>query len=132
MEGIRFRLVGLIEWLLAAVCVVVLLAVGAGVAGEFRSVRPVIPVIAGAAQLQIVPADLRPGAVAVPMLTMPDGKTITLGAPAASLAVLGPGAVSHAAFERGDAGQRESRTYHYAGMEFVVVTADDKIVAIFR
>lgn len=132
VEGTRFRLVGLIEWLLAAGCVVGLLAIGAAVSGEFRGVRPIIPVFAGAAQPQIVPADVRSGAVSVPLLTMPDGKTLAVGAPASTLDDLGPKATSRVGFERLDIGQRETRTYRYSGMEFIVVVADDTIVAIFR
>jgi len=132
VEGTRFRLVGLIEWLLAAGCVVGLVAVGAVVSREFRGVRPIVPVLAGAAQPQIVPADVRPGAVSVPMLTMPDGKTVAVGAPASTLDALGPKAASRVGFERLAIGQRETRTYRYSGVEFIVVIADDKIVAIFK
>lgn len=132
VEGTRFRLVGLLEWLLAAGCVVGLLAVGAVISGEFRNVRPIVPVLAGAAQPQIIPADIRPGAVSVPLLTMPDGKTLAVGAPASTLDALGPKASSRVGFERLDIGQRETRTYRYSGIEFIVVVADDKIVAIFK
>ena len=130
VEGTRFRLVGLIEWVIAAAAVVCLLAVGSVVSREFRSVRPVMPVIARAA---VFPALARPGAVSVPMLILPDGRTLTVGDPESSLDVLGPRAESApAAFERFDSGQRELRTYQYAGMDFMVVTVADKIVAIFR
>jgi hypothetical protein len=129
VEGTRFRLVGLIEWVIAAGFVVGLLAVGAAVLGDFRAVRPVVPVIAGASVAPVVPASVRSGSVSVPLLVLPDGKTLTTGAPTASLDALGHG---ETAFERTTAGQRETRAYRYAGMEFVVVIADDKIVAIFR
>ena len=134
VEGTRFRLVGLLEWVIAAAAVVCLLAVGSVVSREFSGVRPVMmPVIAGAARAAVFPALARPGAVSVPMLILPDGRTLTVGDPESSLDVLGPRAESApAAFERFDTGQRELRTYQYAGMDFMVVTVADKIVAIFQ
>src|SRR3954470_11255705 len=132
VEGTRFRLVGLVEWLLAAGVVIGLLAGGAVATGEFQRVRPVVPVIAGAARPQIVPAGLHAGAVSVPMLALPDGRTLLVGDPASRLAVLNSKPAAPVTLERSDTGQHESRTYHIAGMEFVVVTADDRIIAIFR
>jgi hypothetical protein len=133
MEGTRFRLVGLLEWAIAAAAVVGLLAVGSVVFDDFRSVRPVVPVIAGAARSAVFPALARPGAVSVPMLVLPDGRTLTVGDAESTLDFLGPRAQSApAAFERFDSGQRELRTYRYSGMDFMVVTVADKIVAIFR
>lgn len=129
MVETRFRLVGVIEWLIAAGSVVGLLAVGASVVGDFRTVRPVIPVIAGAAAPTLAPATIRSGSVSVPLLVLADGKSLAVGAPAAALAPLGA-AVS--TYERIGVRQRETRAYHYAGLEFVVVIADDTIVAIFR
>jgi hypothetical protein len=132
VEGTRFRLVGLVEWLLAAGVVLGLLAAGAVASGEFQRVRPVVPVFAGAARPQIVPAGIRAGSVSIPMLALPDGRTLFVGGPASSLDVLHSKPAAPVTLERSDAGQYESRTYHIAGMEFVVVTADDRIVAIFR
>ncbi len=58
---------------------------------------------------------------------------MNVGAPSSSLDVLGLEAlVAPIAFERTDNGQRESRSYRYAGMDFVVVIAEDKIVSLFR
>jgi hypothetical protein len=132
VEGTRFRLVRLVEWLLAAGVVLGLLAVGAVAAGEFQRVRPVVPVFAGAARPQIVPAGIHPGAVSIPMLVLPDGRTLLVGDPASSLDVLHSKPAAPVSLARSDTGQYESRTYHIAGMEFVVVTADDRIAAIFR
>jgi hypothetical protein len=133
VEKTRFRLAGLVEWVIAAGAVIGLLAAGAAVYGDFRTVRPVVRVIAGSASRPIVPAGIRPGAVYVPLLVLPDGKTVNVDAPASTLSALGAEAlVAPAAFERTDEGPRESRSYRYAGMEFVVVLAEDKIVSIFR
>jgi len=80
----------------------------------------------------VVPAGIHSGAVSVPMLVLPDGRTLLVGDPASSVDVLKSQPASPVTLERGDTGQQASRTYHIAGMEFVVVTADDRIVAIFR
>ena len=84
-------------------------------------------------QAPIAPPNLRAGAISVPELVLPDGKRLTRGGPVAPLSALGPRAQSGpTAIERIGDGQRESRTYRYAGMEFVVVTAGDQIMAIYR
>jgi hypothetical protein len=105
----------------------------AGLAGEFRNVGPVVRVNAEGSQAPIAPANLRPGAISVPELVLPDGKRVSRGGLVSSLAVLGPRAQSGpTAIERTTTGQRESRTYRYAGMDFVVVTAGERILAIYR
>ena len=133
MEGIRLRLVGLVEWVAAAACVFVVLAVAANVARELRSVQPIAPVKAAEAQAPVAPANLRAGAISLPELVLPDGKRLNRGGPAAVLTTLGPRAQTGlTSIERFGATQRESRTFRYAGMEFVVVTADEQIIAIYR
>ena len=133
VEVTRFRLVGLVEWAIAAGAVAGLLAVGAVIYGDLRTVKPVVRVIAGAAARPVIPAGIRSGAVSVPLLVLPDNLTLRVGAAASSLDVLGAAALTApVAFERTDEGQRESRSYRYAGMDFVVVVAADKIVSIFR
>ena len=132
MDGIRPRLVGLIEWAAAAVCVLGMLIVGAGAYREVRQVQPIVPVNAEAAHAPVAPANLRPGSTSVPELILPDGKRLVRGSPASALTQLGPRAQNGpTAIERTATGQRESRAFRYAGMEFVVVTADDTILAIF-
>ena len=85
------------------------------------------------AQAPSAPANLHAGAISVPELVLPDGKRLTRGSPANVLTALGPRAQTGlTAIERLGDGQRESRTFRYAGMEFVVVTADDQILAIYR
>jgi hypothetical protein len=133
MERIRPRIIGFAEWAAAAACVLAVLILVAGVAREFRIVRPIVAVNAAPARTQIIPADLRPGAISVPELVLPDGKRLAIGDPAATLAMLGPLAQSGpVVVERLVTGQRESRTYRYAGMDFVVVTSSDRIVAMYR
>ena len=69
----------------------------------------------------------------MPELVLPDGKRLNRGGPASVLTTLGPRAQTGlTAIERVGAIQRESRTFRYAGMEFVVVTADEQIIAIYR
>jgi hypothetical protein len=133
MEAIRLRLVGLIEWVAAATCVFAVLAVAASVARELRSVQPIAPVRAAEAQAPIAPANLHSGAISVPELVLPDGKRLIRGGRANLLTTLGSRAQTGlTAIERLGNTQRESRTFRYAGMEFVVVTADDQILAIYR
>jgi hypothetical protein len=133
LEGTRFRLVGLIEWVIAAGCVCGVVMCGAIVAAEFRSVRPIVPVIAGAADARVISAaNVRPGAVSVPELVLPDGRRLTVGASASLVDAFAPAQSGPTVYERAEQGQRESRTYRYAGMEFVVVTAADRVIAIFR
>lgn len=133
MEGTRRRFVALVEWVAAAACVLAVLVAVDGVTRQLRIVRPVVAVIAEEAEAPIVPASMRPGAIAVPEVVLPDGKRLVRGEAAATLDILGPHAQSGpSAFERQDGGQRESRVYRYAGLEFVVVIAEDKIVAIYR
>jgi hypothetical protein len=134
MESIRLRLLGFVEWVAAAACVLVVLAAVAGVTRQIHIVRPVVPVIAEEARPAIVPAGLRPGAIAVPELILPDGQRLAVGEPAAlPLASLGARAQSEpAAFERDGIRLRESRIFRYAGLEFVIVTEGDRIVAIYR
>ena len=133
MEGIRFRLVGFLEWIVAAACVLAVLMVAATLTRDLRNVQPVVNVKAAEGQAPIAPPNLRAGAISVPELVLPDGKRLTRGGPVAPLSALGPRAQSGpTAIERIGDGQRESRTYRYAGMEFVVVTAGDQIVAIYR
>jgi hypothetical protein len=133
VEVTRVRLVGLVEWAIAASAVAGVLGAGAVIYGDLRSVKPVVRAIAGAAARPVIPAGLRSGAVSVPLLVLPDNSTLKVGAPASALEVLGAAALAApVAFERTDEGPRESRSYRYAGMDFVVVVAADKIVSIFR
>lgn len=132
VEVTRFRLIGLVEWAIAAGAVAGLVGTGAVIYGDLRTVRPVVRVIAGAAPIPITPAGLKSGAVSVPLLVLPDNSTLRVGAPASSLETLVAALAAPVAFERTDEGQRESRTYRYEGMDFVVVVAADRIVSIFR
>jgi len=133
VEVTRFRLIGLVEWAIAAGAVAGLLGTGAVIYGDLRTVKPVVRVIAGAAPTPVTPAGLRSGAVSVPLLVLPDNSTLRVGAPASSLDALGAAALAApVAFERTDEGQWESRTYRYEGMDFVVVVEADRIVSIFR
>jgi hypothetical protein len=133
MEATRFRLVGLLEWLIAAACALVVLVGGAAMSGEFQRVRPVMPVIAGAVTAPVVPANVPPGAISIPELVLADGKVLTVGMPSSALGMLGPLALAGpVTIDRIDSDERESRLCRYAGLEFVVVTVNGGIVAIYR
>lgn len=133
MDGTRLRLHALVEWLLAAACVAGVLGVAGVLSGEMARVRPVVPVIAGPAPADVVPAGLRPGAISVPILVLADGKQLQVGGAESSLAELGRYAEEGAPEEdRVQDSSRVTRRYRYAGMDFVVVTAGERIAAIYR
>jgi hypothetical protein len=133
MEAAPPRLTALVEWLAAAVCVAGAVLVLGGASHGFRGVRPVEPVIAGAAPSPIIPAGLRPGSIAVPLVVLPDGKQLSVGSPVASLERLGPLAQDGPTVtEKAGAETTEARTYRYAGLQFVVVVEGQRIAAIYR
>ena len=133
MERTRVRLVALSEWLVAAACVAGAMAAAGVFAGEFRSVRAVVPVIAGAAPVAVAPPQLHPGAIALPLLVLPDSKELTVGSPVSVLDTLGPFAQDGPTVTERDGGKvRETRRYRYGGVDFVAVTAGDRIIALYR
>ena len=76
VEVTRFRLVGLVEWAIAAGAVAGVLGVGGAIYGDFSTVKPVVRVLAGAAARPVIPAGIRSGAVSVPLLVLPDNSTL--------------------------------------------------------
>lgn len=121
--GSRFRIHGLVEWLIAAAFLLATVAVGAmvlrqlagtpvdGRAGEVRAAVPSIP--------SAVP----PRAVSVPVLPFIDGKEIRVGESFAAVAArLGRAAESgRQELDRGSLGERITRFYQYGGTRFIVV-----------
>jgi hypothetical protein len=133
MKGTRLRLVEVVEWLVAAGCVLALVAIGAILSRDVPGVRPVIPVLAGAPTAPAVPSNIWPGAISVPELLLPDGQRFGVGEPASRLTVLDVQAQSGPTIvERSPQGVRESRIYRFASMDFAIVVAGDRIVAIYR
>ncbi len=133
MDGTRLRLFALVEWFLAAACVAGVLAVAGVLSRDVARVRPVVPVIAGPAPSDIVPASLKPGAISVPIVVLPDGKQLQVGEAEAALDGLGPYAEDGTPeVEKDQDSNRVTRRYRYAGMDFVAVSSGGRIVAIYR
>jgi hypothetical protein len=134
MVETRTRLAALGEWVIAAACVVAI-AAGAGIlARDYRGVRPVVPVMAGASTAPAVPALVPARAVSIPVLILPDGKSIEVGGNADEIGrMLGErAAVGVRAVERDGTAERTVQAYRYAGVEFVLVVANGKVFAIYR
>jgi hypothetical protein len=139
MEAIRVRFGSVLEWLLAAAFVAgaaTLLSVGFT---EIRNVRAVIPVIAGAAPVNDIPAGVPPRSVSVPMLLLGNGLEVRLGDRASEIAArLGdvPQLISES-LDRNEVRERVTRFYNYLGTQFVLVfenmerDPDLKVAAIY-
>ena len=123
MDATRARVGSLLEWILAAVCIVAILALGSIAVGEFRSVAAVTPVIANEAVLPMPPAAVPPRAISVPVLMLPNGVELRVGDLAAEVAsrLGGRAEVAVPSVDRTPAGERVTRFYEQAGTRFVVV-----------
>ena len=135
MDATRARFGSLLEWILAAVCIVAILAIGSIAVREFRSVAAVTPVIAHEAALPDPPAAVPSRAISVPMLLLPNGVELRVGDPAAEVVWrLGRQAeVAAPSIDRSAAGERVTRFYEQGGTRFVVVLepfADDAQVRV--
>jgi hypothetical protein len=139
METTRVRFGSILEWLLAAAFIAAAASVVSIVAGEFGSVRAVMPVIAGERSVGDPPAALPPRAVSVPMLLLAGGTEVHLGDRASEVAVrLGNAApVTSESIERSDVRERVTRFYDHLGKQFVLVfegtlrDADPQVAAIY-
>ena len=125
MDATRARFGSLLEWLVAAVCILGVLAIGSVLVREFRTVSAVAPVIAHEDTVPEPPAALPAGSVSVPVILLPGGAQLRVGDPAADLpSQLGAAReVAPAAIERGTAGERVTRFYEVNGRRFAVVLA---------
>jgi hypothetical protein len=135
MDATRARFGSLLEWILAAVCIVAILAIGSIAVREFRSVAAVTPVIAHEAALPDPPAAVPSRAISVPMLLLTNGVELRVGDPAAEVVRrLGRQAeVAAPSIDRSAAGERVTRFYEQGGTRFVVVLepfADDAQVRV--
>ena len=135
MDATRARFGSLLEWILAAVCIVAILAIGSIAVREFRTVAAVTPVIAHEAALPDPPAAVPSRAISVPMLLLPNGVELRVGDPVAEVVSrLGRQAeVAAPSIDRSAAGERVTRFYEQGGMRFVVVLepfADDAQVRV--
>ena len=124
MDATRSRLGSLLEWLAAAICILGILAVGAVVVRDFRTVTAAVtPVIAHEEAAPDPPASIPSRSVSVPVLLLPDGAELHVGDTVGELSErVGPGAeVAPAAAERTASGERVTRFYARDGQRFAVV-----------
>ena len=124
MDATRARFGSLLEWILAASCIVAMLAIGSIAVREFRTVSAVTPVIAHEApSLPDPPAAVPSRAVSVPVLLLPNGVEVRVGDVGAQVASrLGREAeVASPSVDRTPTGERVTRFYEQSGTRFVVV-----------
>ena len=139
MDAARARFGSLLEWLVAAACVLGVLAIGSVLVREFHTVAAVAPVIAHEDTIPEPPAAVPPGSVAVPVVLLPGGAQVHVGDSIADLmSRLGKTReVAPAALERAASGERVTRFYEIDGRRFAVVSAPQagdeqvRIVALF-
>ena len=123
MDATRVGFGSLVEWIVAAVCIIAMLAIGSRAIDGFRTVGAVTPVIANEAPRPDPPAAVPSRAVSVPVLLLPNGVEIRVGEAAAQVASqLGREAeVARPSIDRTPTGERETRFYEQGGTRFVVV-----------
>jgi hypothetical protein len=123
MDATRASFGSLVEWILAAACIVAILALGSIAVREFRTVAAVTPVIANEAALPIPAAAVPPRVISVPVLLLPNGVELRIGDLATEVASrLGAQAeVAVPSIDRTAAGERVTRFYEQAATRFVVV-----------
>jgi hypothetical protein len=139
MEATRVRFGSILEWLLAAALVAGTATLVSIVFSEIRSVRPIMPVIAGEALVNDIPAGVPPRSVSLPMLLLENGREVRLGDRATDVAArLGDASrVISESLDRSEVRERVTRFYNYLGTQFVLVfedverNAEWKVAAIY-
>jgi hypothetical protein len=136
------RIGAILEWVVAAGFILAMLAVGSLVAGEFRTVSAVMPVIAREAPAPVppTPAGVPSRAVSVPVLLLTDGKEVRVGETISTITSrLGTATEwSPPTVERAPGGERTTHFYAYGETRFVLVFepfergAEPRIAAIYR
>jgi hypothetical protein len=123
MEATRVRFGAILEWVLAAMLIAAVVAAGTVLVREFRTVRAVVPVIAGEAHLYYDPPAVIPaGAVSVPLVLLADGQELRVGDRASDLAArIGALTMSSESIERTGVRERFTRFYSGLGVQFAVV-----------
>ena len=141
MQARRVRYESILEWALAAAGIVAMLSLGSIVTRELQTVSAVMPVIAREAPAPAIaaPAGVPSRAVSVPVLLLSDGKEVRVGESLAQIAErLGRQAEAGLqSIERALHGERLTRSYEYAGTQFVLVfepfedRGEPRVAAIF-
>ena len=140
MDAKRFGFGAIVEWLLAAGCVVAVLAAGAVVMRQVRTVATVTPVIAREAPAALIaaPAAIPPGAISLPFLVFTDGKEVRVGESLSDVVSRIGRGVGIPSVERAPNGERVTRAYEYGGRLFQLVfepfarDEEPRLVAIYR
>ena len=138
MESTRVRVGSILEWGIAAACIVAALVLGSAAVQEVRTLRAVTPVIASARPAFDPPASIPSSAASVPMLVLRNGSQLEVGdnAAAASDKVSG-WQVGSDTIERGPNGDRVTRSYTDGNQSFLLVIespekgADAAVAAIY-
>ena len=140
MAATRVRFGAMLEWAVAAAMMLAVLAAGSGLFREFRTVRAVVPVIAGEAHFYYdAPADIPPRAVSVPLLLLANGGELRVGDRASDVAarIAGTVTVVSESIERSAFRERLTRFYNDVGVQFAIVfealdqDAEPKVAAIY-
>jgi hypothetical protein len=139
VEVTRARLGSVVEWMIAAACILAALGVGAVGVRELRTVPALTPVIAEAAPIPEPPPAVPSRAVSIPMLVLATGVQLRVGEHATAVAArLDPAwQVGTDALERRGDGERLTRTYDDGVTHFLIVFdrpvpgADLRVSAIY-
>lgn len=124
MKATRMRFESFIEWAVAGALIAAMLGVGSVVVREFRTVNAVTPVIAHeTVDPSTVPVGVPSRAVSVPILLLPDGKEVRVGDSLAAVASRFGRQVEVGSqmVDRAPNGERQTRFYEHAGMQFILV-----------
>jgi hypothetical protein len=142
MDGTRVRIGAIVEWVVAAGFILAVLAVGSFVAGEFRTVSAVMPVIARAAPAPVppTPAGVPSRAVSVPVMLLTDDKEVRVGETLSTITSRLAAATEWRppAIERAPNGERTTHFYTHGDTRFVLVFepfergAEPRVAAIYR
>jgi hypothetical protein len=140
VETTRFRFGSILEWALAAALIAAVVAGGSTLFQELRTVRAIVPVIAGEAfTYSEPPAGIPSRAVSVPMLLLGNGREVQLGDRVSEVTDRLGSAVKvlSESLERDAVRERLTRFYSDVGLQFVVVfeaierNAEPRVAAIY-
>jgi hypothetical protein len=123
MAATRARISSLFEWVIAAGCIVGVIAIGSVVMHDLPRVAAVAPVIAHEEPPPDPPATVPPRSVSVPVILLPDGSELHVGDSVADVTSrLGTGAeVAPPTTDRTSSGARVTRFYAHNGQRFAIV-----------
>jgi hypothetical protein len=139
VEVTRARFGSVVEWVIAAGCILLTLGIGSMALREIDTFRPVTPVNAEGARIPDLPANVPSRAVSVPMLLLSNGTQLRVGerAPSVAAKISADWQVGGDALERTTNGHRVTRAYDDGGTQFVLVFepiddgADERLSAIY-